>query len=93
MYYNMKMLQYRAAQSAYAYPVGRMMHLKQNGVCIEKFKTQREELLMRSIFDLCDSLSFFLLTVLNVSYCALGEFHHLDCRNRMKHTVWMLNEG
>ncbi len=51
--------QYKAAQRAYVHPVRRMMRLKHHGVTvhsIEKFKAQSEEILMRSVLNLCDSL-------------------------------------
>ncbi len=51
------------------------MLLKQHWVTahIEKFKAQRKEILMRSILNVRQFIEPFLLTVLNVSYCAFEE--------------------
>ncbi len=46
---------------------------QRSGVRIEKFKAQRKEILMCSVFNLCHSLLSPFLTVLNVSYCACEE--------------------
>ncbi len=71
------------AHSAYAHPVRRMIRLKQHwvtalqaqrsGVRIEKFKAQRKAILMRSVLNVPQFFEPFLLTVLNISYCACKE--------------------
>ncbi len=46
---------------------------QRSGVRIEKFKAQRKAILMRSVLNVPQFFEPFLLTVLNISYCACKE--------------------